>query len=256
MTTDIIMGIAGIAIGILTSYVFYEIQKRKKEACWSIDSTNLIKGYSSLLEKLDIQYAGQKVENLTVSKIAFWNNGNEIINHSDIAIPLYIAPLNNKEDTQILDVKILATSTLGNEFNATKLEGKNIVVMGFDYLDPQQGAVMQIIHTGVSVLPLIVDGEIKGVKEIIYKRKKRDFIDVMPRIFIYFYGLLSLAGFLVSYFNKSSKSSSLDTLTLTMWASLITFILVALLGFWDIKSSAKVAKIPKSLLVFDKDNGL
>ena len=90
MNVDIIIAIAGALFGFITSYIFYRIQKRRRELCWSIDSTNLIKGFSSLFEKLDVQYGGQKIENLTVSKIVFWNNGNETIDGRDIAVPPHV----------------------------------------------------------------------------------------------------------------------------------------------------------------------
>jgi hypothetical protein len=84
MSEDTIIGIVGGAIvGLIMTHVYYRLQKRRRELCWSIDSTNLIKGYSSLFEKLEIQYEGQKIENPTVSKIVFWNNGNETIDRTD-----------------------------------------------------------------------------------------------------------------------------------------------------------------------------
>ena len=124
MSTDTIIGIIGGAIaGLIITHVYYRIQKRRKELSWSIDSTNLIKGYSSLFEKLEIQYGGQKIENLTVSKIVLWNSGNETIDRADIAIPPYVFP--RLDDTKILDVKIITTSTVGNRFVAKSMKKNN-----------------------------------------------------------------------------------------------------------------------------------
>ena len=151
MSTDTIIGIVGGAIvGLIVTHVYYRLQKRRRELCWSEDSTNLIKGYSSLFEKLEIQYEGQKIENLTVSKIAFWNNGNETIDHTDIAIPPYIWP--RIEDTKILDVKVITASTVGNGFEAINMPDHLVIALNFDYLDAQQGAVIQVIHNWVVFL--------------------------------------------------------------------------------------------------------
>ena len=82
MTIDTILGIAGAVIGVLgivTGYVFYLKSKREKEPCYSEDDVNLIKGYSSIFKDLSIKYQRKPIENLTVSKLVFWNNGNEII---------------------------------------------------------------------------------------------------------------------------------------------------------------------------------
>jgi hypothetical protein len=46
----------------------------------------LIKDFSKKLVNLEVLYSGSKVENLTVSKVALWNDGNETIRQEDIAL--------------------------------------------------------------------------------------------------------------------------------------------------------------------------
>lgn len=253
MTTDIVIGVAGIVLGFITSYIFYRIQKRRRELCWSIDSTSLIKGYSSLFEKLDIQYDGQKIENLTVSKIVLWNNGNETIDGKDLAVPPYIFP-RDETNTKVLDAKIIKTSTIGNGLEIHNKPDNPMLVLWFDYLDPQQGAVIQVIHTGVSILPLLVNGEVKGVKEIEYKSKKPDFVArIMPRIFIYFYGLIAL-GFLGIYAYNSIFLGIPATDDWTVWLLIVAVPIVFVLVLYDIRETRGIAKIPKELSVFEKDD--
>lgn len=252
MTTDIIIGVAGIVLGFITSYIFYRIQVKRRELCWSIDSTSLIKGYSSLFEKLEILYGGQKIENLTVSKIVVWNNGNETIDGKDIAIPPHIY-LRDEENTKILDAKIIKTSTLGNGFEILEKSDDTILLLQFGYLDPNQGAVIQIIHTGISVLPLIVDGEVKGVREIEYKSKRLDFISQAPRLFFYLYALGMFVPLSVFLYNSIILKIPTE-FGWTGWIMFATLFLVVLFIIFDIRQIRNTAKIPKGLSVFEKDD--
>jgi len=252
MSTDIVIGVAGVVFGFITSYIFYRIQKRRRELCWSIDSTNLIKGYSSLFEKLDIQYGEQKIENLTVSKIAFWNNGNETIDGKDIAIPPFILPT-DATTTKLLDAKIIKTSTVGNRFEIHKKTNDPILLLQFDYLDPQQGVVIQIIHTGVSVLPLAVGGEVKGVKNIEYKSKRLDFFSQAPRFFLYF-NVFVVIGFLSIYAYNSIFLGIPATNDWTVWLLIFVLPFAVFLVIFDVRQMRDTAKIPKGLSVFEKDD--
>lgn len=252
MTTDIIIGVAGIVLGFVTSYVFYLIQLKRRELCWSIDSASLIKGYSSLFEKLEILYGGQKIENLTVSKIVIWNNGNETIDGKDIAIPPHIYP-RDEENTKILDAKIIKTSTLGNGFEILEKSDDSILLFQFDYLDPNQGAVIQIIHTGISVLPFILDGEVKGVKEVEYKSKRLDFASQVPRLFVYFYALAMFVFFGIFLYNFIVLKVTTE-FGWTGWIMAVTLFLLVFFIIFDIRQMRNTAKIPKGLSVFEKDD--
>lgn len=252
MSTDTIIGIIGGAIvGLIITHVYYRIQKRRRELCWSIDSTSLIKGYSSLFEKLDIQYGGQKIENLTVSKIVLWNNGNETIDAKDIAIPPFILP--RDETTKILDAKTIKTSTVGNGFEIRQKQEDPMLVLLFDYLDPQQGSVIQVIHTGISILPLIVDGEVKGVKDIEFKSKKPDFTSQISRIFIYFYALMSIVFLGVFLYNSIFLGISARA-DWSVWLLVFMVPVTILFVIFDIRQMKDTAKIPKGLSVLEKDD--
>lgn len=252
MITDTIIGIVGGAIvGLIITHVYYRLQKRRRELCWSEDNTNLIKGYSSLFEKLEIQYEGQQIENLTVSKIAFWNNGNETIDHEDIAIPPYIWP--RIEDTKILDVQVVAASTVGNRFEAINMPDHFIIALKFDYLDPQQGAVIQVIHTSVAIAPLMVGGEVKGVKDIQFKSKRPDFWSQVPRFFIYFYAIWVVVLLGIAVYNSVFQGVQ-PIADWPMGFLFFMWLLVLVFVYFDFKQIRDTAKIPKELSVFEKDD--
>ena len=109
MDWNIFLGIVGTVlgiVGIVTGYIFYRRGLRTKEPCYSIKTQKLIAGYSAKFEDLTIHYKDKEIENLSVSRIIFWNNGSETIDRNDIATKAPIAIM-TKENVEILDVKVL-----------------------------------------------------------------------------------------------------------------------------------------------------
>lgn len=157
----------GIWIGVLAI--------KRKTPCWAIASKNLIHGTSKRVPKLEIKYANNNVENLTVSTIMFWNAGRETIDGSDITNhdSLKIVP---KNGATILDTKIIKISepaTLFRIGDPTTPDDTDKAFLEFDYLDHRMGAQIQIIHTGVSSKDLEVTGKIKGASKIKQRKQGR-----------------------------------------------------------------------------------
>src|SRR6266545_2886551 len=122
MSIDTILGIVGTVlgvIGLITGYYFYRKSLRNKEPYVSFKENNLIQGYISKFEGLEVLYRGHKVETLTVSKIIFWNGGAETIHRSDITTTDPIRVVGTNDDVKILDVKIVASNNGASQFSCT-----------------------------------------------------------------------------------------------------------------------------------------
>jgi hypothetical protein len=169
-TSDIITLITAI-VGIAVSYFFFLRSQRLRKPCWAIRSNNLIENYGSTFSKLEVFYAQNKVENLTVSKFLFWNAGSETIERQHIvtANPLRIL---GAEGVKLLDVEILAQNNRFSDFAASLSEDNLSVFLAFEYLDRGHGAVLQVTHTGLSSDDIQVEGSIKGVGSVKKKRVK------------------------------------------------------------------------------------
>lgn len=166
---DRILALVGVILGILGivfSYYFYRRSIRAKEPVYSIKSNNLISDSRFTLEKLNITYGSgkQKIQNLTVSKVLFYNRGAETINRADIETKnrVSISPRNS----EILDVSLLQANNDSNNSGLLWHESGEFLYIDFDYLDKNQGAVIQVIHTGLSSDDLQVIGDIKGTREL------------------------------------------------------------------------------------------
>jgi hypothetical protein len=256
MSIDTILGIIGTVlgvIGIITGYIFYIRSKQSKELSWAEDEVNFIKGYSTFLKDLKIRYKKKYIENLSVSKVVIWNTGNKTIDKGDIAtaIPLMIRAL---EDTKILDVSVLKMSNPANRFRSLFHEDGKYAFLLFDYLDSNHGAVIQVIHTGTSVRNILVAGEIKGIKEIKFKREKPDVFLQFARLGNYFF--LVMLWFLSGgyLYNKIFAPEKILVDAVGVGVLVVTIIFTPMVLYGDRMTFKDTAKIPKELSIFEDDN--
>ena len=142
------MGILGI-IGFILTIVGLVLTVRtikKKDPTYSIKSINVISDYATKYKNLTVAYEDSKVENFTVSKILFYNRGRETITKQDTDTINPISIVSYEYD--ILDASILQVNKQSNNFKID-IEDLDIVNITFDYLDKNQGAVIQVVHTGL-----------------------------------------------------------------------------------------------------------
>ena len=149
--------------------IFYYRSKKIKKPLYSIMNINLIRNFDSKISSLKISLGEESIENLSISKIAFWNGGRETIRRNDIADrdPLIIS-LN--EPYKIFDTKVLVANNPANNISISRAGDERSVLINFEYLDANEGCVMQIVHNGVSPEDLSVSGTIIGAG----KPKKKD----------------------------------------------------------------------------------
>lgn len=158
------LAVMGIAIGIggiLFGYLFYRRSRRIRLPSWAIKTSNLVSGYAAKLREFQIIYRGQNVENLSISKVIFWNRGGETINRIDIADtdPLRICAVG---DAVLLHVKVLQANNTASAFSVSLSDDRQAAYIDFEYLDRAQGAVVQVVHSGTSSKDLQLLGSIKG----------------------------------------------------------------------------------------------
>jgi hypothetical protein len=155
-----LLSLALAVVSIVLACVFFHKSRRIKEPCWAVRSINLIKGYSARLRDLDVLFRGERVENLSISRIAFWNHGSDTINAADIPTksPLQITV----KDIRLLDIRILQTNHDSCNFSVELDKNGTSARIGFDYCDRGQGVVLQVVHTGTGATDIVLEGKVKG----------------------------------------------------------------------------------------------
>ena len=147
-------------IGSLAYAVYCQhTNKPKKGLDASIKTVGFLKQHPSKIEGLHITFQEKEVDSICISRIAIWNSGNQTILASDIASEKFIA-VSLCNGGQILDAKI---TEISDETNKLSIIAKtdSYLSLAFDYIDPEEGAVITITHTGVSQ-DLSIGCKIKG----------------------------------------------------------------------------------------------
>jgi hypothetical protein len=258
MDIGLIIGIGGIVIGGILSVYFYLKSLRDKKPCWGIRGNTLIEDYSNLYEHLKISYNDQPVQNLTVSKVVFWNDGLQTINKQDLVTvnPLRISALN---DVRILDATILCANNSSSLFEVKVADDQKAALMTFDYLDKNQGAVIQVIHSGTSSLDLMIVGDVKGVRQFKLRRRPNKWVIRISKIMDNNYLMRKIArpvAFIMGCLYIGSGICTYITVTDPFknnnWGSIVIFFIggFIMLGMslflpWQIS--------PKGLELFDKE---
>ncbi len=168
MNTDYIgyaIAIVTFLVSIIVSYYFYVRSLRNKEPVYSIKNNVIILNYNSKYPNLKITYKTKKIENFSVSKVLFYNRGAETITKQDIDTINHLR-ITAKEGVKILDASILQTNNLSSRF-MLEIENSNQVLLNFDYINTNQGLVIQVSHTGISDNDITVVGDMVGVNNIV-----------------------------------------------------------------------------------------
>ncbi len=155
------LGVYNIVMGIITVFSLWigsrAIQKRKP--CFAITTTNfLMANGAEKIDSLEVKYHEKKVDDVSVSYIALWNNGTLTINKEDFApqAKLAVAPV---AGVDILEAEIVYIYNKINNFKLSYEKGK--IKINFDYFDYKEGVVLRIVHTGISSDDLNLIGTLK-----------------------------------------------------------------------------------------------
>lgn len=201
-----ILGTAGTFIfGLLSIYLYFKSMRSKKPV-FAYDHSVL---QTRVHPEITILFNEEKIENLSRSHIVFFNNGNQEIRAEDIPSSRFpIIEFNDQ--TRILSHKLLKSSS-GETSLEVKRRSKYSIEISFDYLNPKDGAVIEVLYeTAPSTkgIPANFIAPIKGASSVVsykYIRKPsridRIFFPLMVS-FWFFIGFYSLG----IYFLASQQS--------------------------------------------------
>lgn len=169
-------------LGIILSVYYYLKSRKEKIPVFSKQSFQLIQKSITGLDKLEVKYNDQRVDKLTLTKVAFWNSGRETIRKEDVVQrdPIKIT---TKEDLLIYDHKIISSNPKNN-FTLERINDQTINIY-FDYMDHFQGIIINIYHNGQKSDDIQLEGTIIGARKLDtgirkkYILQKVTFIDII-----------------------------------------------------------------------------
>ena len=151
------------AVSIILAVIFYYKSLRIKRPVFSRQTFRLIDKKISAIKGIEIKHNNQEVENLSLTKIAIWNSGKESLRKSDIASTDLLRILAT-ENTIIYD----CTITFQNDVNNVILlkESVKSINISFEFLDFNEGFVMDVYHSGNNSKSIIIKGTLIGAEKI------------------------------------------------------------------------------------------
>ncbi|WP_121642607.1 hypothetical protein [Bacillus vallismortis] len=150
-------------IGILLAFYFHKVSKKVNELTYTFKTERVVGKNNKTPEDIEIVFRGKPVERVTNTQITVWNSGNVTIEGKNIVEkdPLRILI---SEGQEIISATILEKSRDANDFIIkTDENNPHILEVEFDYLDAQDGAVIEILHTD-NENSFELKGSIKGLK--------------------------------------------------------------------------------------------
>jgi hypothetical protein len=163
---SLFLGLFGILLGVF----LYLRSLRLRLPIYDVKNINLIQEKVEKIKDIQITYLGNRIDNLSIARIAIWNRGRETINKSDVAPidPIRLELRNSK----ILNIEIIYEKNPANNFSLipVSIDGKthihNRFAINFDYFDLNEGIILQVFHTGKTDEDIKILGTIKGSKNI------------------------------------------------------------------------------------------
>ena len=253
-----IAGIAG-----LTLAVFFHLRSRKSSiiAIQSKD-VSMIGGGAVFPDEVEVRYRGTPVPRLTSSIVWIWNAGNKTVKGSEIVAH---DPLRLRFGGEILAVRIrkVTREVLRITANTSEEEEMGMVCWDFEFLDPGDGGVLEVLHSGSTEAPKSTGtiiglpkgpqylGTAWGVHDSSKREQKRRklFMWLLPACPLFFYLGMILGEITSRDLTNASLPPSWLIWVLGLWCVSLSALLA--LRMWKIRR-----QIPSSLVVYknEKEN--
>lgn len=153
-------------IGIVSATIMGLLFKSRSRITTQVNSLQLLGSNPVLPKEIEFLFRGRRVPNVTLSHVSIWNMGNTTLKRDQIVTtdPLRIV---TSVGGTVLEATILQRTREVNDFSCVvRSTAGNEVECQFDYLDPGDGALIKLIHTGDDKVRVV--GTLRGVPKGIW----------------------------------------------------------------------------------------
>jgi hypothetical protein len=159
--TGLIIGIAGIVAGILASYYFYLKARERIDPRYLLQYEPLVGSSSGAMRDVSVLYRDTEITNLNRCVLAIWNRGTRAITRDAVAENDKVRVCLPK-GASALGTGIAWVSRPAVNLSASASDTGSAVTIGFDFLDKDDGGVIEILYQGDPKLPPTLSGSIMG----------------------------------------------------------------------------------------------
>ncbi|MEK4732817.1 hypothetical protein [Paenibacillus sp. FSL L8-0641] len=154
----------GILVGLIATIIVYLRGKIGARLDYQMGKLKIVGKENLIAPGIEIKYDGVSIESLVQTQIIIWNSGNATINGKEIVNDdrLRFA----FEKNEILSCSVVLFSRGINKFCVSRDEdSKKKIFIDFDFLDPKDGAVIEVLHKGEGNESYpVLEGTIKGMR--------------------------------------------------------------------------------------------
>ncbi|GAI43985.1 unnamed protein product, partial [marine sediment metagenome] len=131
--------------GIIVAFIFYRASKPIRQLFYSTRTFRIISEKATKVAGLEVKYNGQKVDAISVTRLAIWNGGTEPLRAAEISEndPLIIKPI---EGVKILNAELIESSSSANKSTIKQTNDESgRYNFCFDFLNPTDGAIASFV---------------------------------------------------------------------------------------------------------------
>jgi hypothetical protein len=166
---DTLLGLVGLIIGICSLIIGIRSIIQSEPQLRYVNFPEIRKP-ANIHKKIKFYYDNQEINQVTTTKICFWNKGRKPIKREDVVqtapLRLQIVPHKSmNQPVEILDYSLLQLSDKNSKIILSKTDKPDTLQIDFEYVEFNEGADFEIQHTGDVESSVNFSGVILGPKK-------------------------------------------------------------------------------------------
>jgi len=165
----IFSGWVGTIIGIIVSIYYANKSKTRKSIIYEIETVSVVTEKAKDIGSLCVSWEDNRIQNLFVSDLTLWNDGNKTVLPSDFP-KLDPLRLFADENCEVYATNITSSTNPAGNFNL-KYDTKNTIIINFDLIRPGEGVKIKIYHSSNEKKYLTIEGQIIDFEKPLNKQE-------------------------------------------------------------------------------------
>jgi hypothetical protein len=151
-------------VSLISAIIYRRRSNKYKELSAVAVTTGIVTDRRSALPDLQVLYAGNALDTVSVTTVRIRNRGSDVVKANDIAPadPVVIT-ITEPPEGVLLEHSILHSSSKAANFTLARISDKAVRVC-FDFLEPRAEATIRILHTGRDTAAVALSGTLIGAR--------------------------------------------------------------------------------------------
>ncbi len=134
-------------IAAIISIILFQLANKEKDLVYDFITLHILDNKIRINEKIKFLYENKEINSLAVTKVSFCNRGIETIVSNDVPDSDKIRVELSGDNVRLLDAEMIYGKRKINKFNFDLNSIENQRYLNFDFIDKNDGVVLQLLHT-------------------------------------------------------------------------------------------------------------